>query len=451
MLFFFINMISFFSVSSAETMRMQLIHRHSAEMAGNPKTQLQRLRELLHRDITRHSQKLTARRKAWERNVSSEMAMRSGADDGTAEYFVAIKVGTPAQKFLLIADTGSDLTWMNCNRERRRLAQQSTRRRRRRRRRVFHADRSSSFKSVPCSSDMCKIGLMNMFSLTQCPTPISPCAYVYSYTDGSSALGSFANETVTVGLTNGRKKRLHNILIGCTQSSKGQSLQVADGVMGLGYSNYSFTVQASRKFEHKFSYCLVDHLSPKNVSGHLTFGSTKKSFTHTMQFTDLILDVISPLYAVNIVGISLNDIILKIPFEVWDINGGGGTILDSGTSLTFLTLPAYQSVMTALKSSLLGFKKLDLNIGPLEYCFNSTGFNESVVPRLRFHFTGGARLEPPVKSYIIDAADGVKCLGFVSAAFPGTSVIGNIMQQNHLWEFNLAKRKLGFARSTCVN
>lgn len=179
MLFFFINMISFFSVSSAETMRMQLIHRHSAEMAGNPKTQLQRLRELLHRDITRHSQKLTARRMAWERNVSSEMAMRSGADDGTAEYFVAIKVGTPAQKFLLIADTGSDLTWMNCNRERRRLAQQSTRRRRRRRRRVFHADRSSSFKSVPCSSDMCKIGLMNMFSLTQCPTPISPCAYVY--------------------------------------------------------------------------------------------------------------------------------------------------------------------------------------------------------------------------------------------------------------------------------
>lgn len=264
-------------------------------------------------------------------------------------------------------------------------------------------------------------------------------------------MGSFANETVTVGLTNGRKKRLHNILIGCTQSSKGQSLQVADGVMGLGYSNYSFTLQASRKFEHKFSYCLVDHLSPKNVSGHLTFGGTKKSSTHTMQFTDLILDVISPLYAVNILGVSLDDVILKIPFGVWDINGGGGTILDSGTSLTFLTLPAYQPVMTALKSSLLGFKKLDLNIGPLEYCFNATGFNESVVPRLRFHFTGGARLEPPVKSYIIDAADGVKCLGFVSAAFPGTSVIGNIMQQNHLWEFNLAKRKLGFARSTCVN
>ncbi|KAK9285843.1 hypothetical protein L1049_025044 [Liquidambar formosana] len=85
----------------------------------------------------------------------------------------------------------------------------------------------------------------------------------------------------------------------------------------------------------------------------------------------------------------------------------------------------------------------------MEFCFSATGFEESLAPKLAFHFADGAQFAPPVKSYIIDVADGVKCLGFASADWPGTSVIGNIMQQNHVWEFDLGRNKLGFAPSTC--
>ncbi|KAL8033121.1 hypothetical protein ABFX02_13G141400 [Erythranthe guttata] len=380
-------------------------------------------------------------------NVSGQLPISSGADFGTGQYFVQFRVGSPAQKVVLIADTGSDLTWMNCK-YRCRGGGGGGCRRNSNKRRLFWADRSSSFRTVPCSSTTCTNDLANLFSLTRCPSPISPCAYDYRYSDGSAAQGLFGNETVTLSLTNGRKTRLHNVLIGCSISSSGPTFQSADGVIGLGYSNYSLAVKASNLFRGIFSYCLVDHLSPKNISSYLTFGSAKQQ-TDTMHYTALILDVINPFYAVSMNGISIGGSMLDIPAEVWDVKGSGGVILDSGTSLTSLVGPAYRPVMAALTASLSGFEKLGLDVGPLEYCFNSTGFVESVVPRLVFHFGDGARFEPPVKSYVIDAAPGVKCLGFVGGAWPGVSVVGNIMQQNYFWEFDLVNRRLGFGSSSC--
>lgn len=242
------------------------------------------------------------------------------------------------------------------------------------------------------------------------------------------------------------------MLVGCSESSRGQSFAAADGVMGLGYSNYSFALKAAHKFGGKFSYCLVDHLSPKNVSSYLIFGSHESVNISLirMHYTELVVGVINPFYGVNLKGISIEGSMLDIPAETWNFSSGGGAIVDSGTSLTVLTQPAYQPVMAALKGSLVGFKRLNLDNVPLELCFNSTGFDERLVPRLELHFADGARVEPPVKSYVIDVAPGVKCLGFSAAAWPGASVIGNIMQQNHLWEFDLANNKLGFATSSCA-
>ncbi|GLT53731.1 hypothetical protein SLA2020_269820 [Shorea laevis] len=407
-------------------MRLELIHRHNPQLF-QPKqlTQLERFNELVQSDIVRHrfishKRGLSARRK--DLDVSIEMPMHSGADFGTGQYFVQVKVGQPAQQFLLIADTASELTWMNC-------------------------------KAVPCSSDMCKVGLADLFRSTSCPSPSTPCAYEFSYVDGSAALGFFANDTITVNLTNGRKMTLDNMLIGCTESTKGEGFKGANGVLGLGYANYTFATTAAQKFGGKFSYCLVDHLSHKNITNYLVFGGNRtdqNSVVSNVQYTKLLLGVISPFYAVSISGISIGGKMLNIPSKVWDVNVGGGTIIDSGTSLTLLSQPAYDPVMLELELAVSTYDRLTSDDGPFEYCFDSTRFNESSVPKLVFHFADGARLEPPVKSYIIDAAPQTKCLGFVPASWPGTSIIGNIMQQNFLWEFDLGCRKVGFAPSSCA-
>lgn len=239
--------------------------------------------------------------------------------------------------------------------------------------------------------------------------------------------------------------------MGCSDTIQGQIFAEADGVLGLSYDKYSFAqkVTNSSTFARgKFAYCLVDHLSHKNVSNYLIFGEESKRMRMRMRYT--LLGLIGPDYAVSVKGISIGGVMLNIPSQVWDFNRGGGTAFDSGTTLTFLAEPAYRPVVAALEMSLSRYQRLKRD-APFEYCFNSTGFDESSVPKLVFHFADGARFEPHTKSYVIHVAHGIRCLGFVSATWPGASAIGNIMQQNYFWEFDLLKDRLGFAPSTCAS
>lgn len=272
------------------------------------------------------------------------------------------------------------------------------------------------------------------------------------YADGSYAKGIFADESTTVTLSSGERVKLKGVVIGCSSSFDGSSFRAADGVLGLARSNHSFAVKATDHAGGKFSYCLVDHLSPKNASGYLSFGSatTPSDCKSAMQHTRLLHDpLLDPFYAVQVTGISVGGILLPIPRVVWDASNQGGVILDSGSSLTMLAEPAYRAVLSALSAPLMVFPKVDNK--PFDFCFNVSGggYKEDLVPILAVHLDGAARFEPPVKSYVIDVADGVKCIGILSASWPASSTIGNILQQNFLWEFDLHNGRLGFEPSTC--
>lgn len=273
---------------------------------------------------------------------------------------------------------------------------------------------------------------------------------LYRYLDGSGAMGLFGRDTFTVGLTNGRKGKLKDMVIGCTRSViEGPTINKdIDGLLGLGLSPDTFVAKAASQYGGKFSYCLVDHLSHRNVSNFLTFGTiiSKASLLSEIHTTPLV--VVSPNYGLNVVGISIGGQLLKIPQMIWDFNANGGVILDSGTSLTLIAMPAYLSVIEALVKPLDRLEKMKAS-DPFEFCYSTKGFNESLVPRLAFHFEGGARFEPPVKSYVIDVTSEQKCIGIVGVEWPGVSIIGNIMQQNHLWEFDLVHNTVQFAPSPC--
>ncbi|CAL0310276.1 unnamed protein product [Lupinus luteus] len=474
--------------------RLELVHRHNARFAKHGVGHLDKIdaiKGFIHRDYLRRMRMnqrwglyhsiSSHRRKDFE---TFQMSMHAGADYGYGEYFVQVEVGTPCQKFWLVADTGNELTWFNCkdtletkshdgvpkhhkkrskkkSKSRHKSGSRSKKKTRKRTKTrvtaktnpcngVFCPKRSGSFQTVPCSSDKCKFGLSNLFSLTECPRPSDPCQYDISYIDGSSAKGYFGTDTITVDLTNGKKGKLHNLTIGCTKSVlKGITFnQDTGGILGLGYGKDSFVDKSVVEYGGKFSYCLMDHLSNKNASNYLTFGSYNAKLLGAMQTAQLLL--FPPFYGVNITGISVGGQMLKIPPKVWDFDAKGGVILDSGTTLTQLTEPAYEPVFEALTKSLTKVNKVSDDFGGLDFCFSSEGFNMSRVPKLVFHFGGGANFEPAMNSYIIDVAPDVKCIGILQINGPGVSVMGNIMQQNHLWEFDLAQYSVGFGPSTCT-
>lgn len=172
---------------AADLPRLELIHRHAPQLNRRPPTQLDRIKELSYTDLLRHElisqnhRHHLARRKTRETFPSSspiQMPIYSGRDFGLAQYFVSIRVGTPGQKFIMIVDLGSELTWMKC---RYHCGKNCSRKGRFRRQEGFLADSSSSFRTIPCFSRMCKTDLMNLFSLVACPTPLAPCAYDYRY------------------------------------------------------------------------------------------------------------------------------------------------------------------------------------------------------------------------------------------------------------------------------
>lgn len=231
----------------------------------------------------------------------------------------------------------------------------------------------------------------------------------------------------------------------------------ADGVLGLGINPYSFSLKAVTQFGGSFSYCLVDHLSPINVTNYLIFGDYKEKAPtqEFMRFTALLVSDSAPYYWLNVKGLSMNHKMLDIDPIVWNRNADGGTILDSGTAATYWTIPAYRAIMDILIPALeKDHPKLPDSKGDgrldFEYCFNSTAtpFNPRRVPRLEIHFKDGARFKPLVKSYIVDDGPDVSCIGFLEAP-AGMNIIGNIMQQNYLWEFDLHQNTVGFVASTC--
>ncbi|XP_009416727.3 aspartic proteinase NANA, chloroplast-like [Musa acuminata AAA Group] len=432
------------------SIRLKLFRRPAS--AGS--TQLERMQELFRDDQLRQAiihDRLGRRlhgRRASEVSPPAQsfmMPLNSGVYTGNAQFFVQFFLGKPAQHFVLVADTGSDLTWVKC---RLRLPGcrlcngdgNGTR--------VFHPEVSSSFQPIPCSSEMCKTSLP--FSLIECPSPTMPCSFDYRYGDGSKAQGVFANESATVVLSNGKHTKLRHLVVGCSSDSTGSSFQASDGVLGLGNSNISFATIATARFGGRFSYCLVDHLSPRNASDFLVFGHRPAVLSPPLPSETSLVLGLEPFYAVGVDGISVDGEMLAIPKDVWDLSAGGGTILDSGTSLTVLAQPAYLAVASALNRRLAGIPRVKMD--PFEYCYNWTTAPTNAaknLPRMVVHLAESASLKPPAKTYVINTADGVKCLGIVATPWPGVSVIGNILQQEHLWEFDLKNRRLRFKRSTC--
>ncbi|XP_066363572.1 aspartic proteinase NANA, chloroplast-like [Miscanthus floridulus] len=423
-----------------------------------------RARDDVHRHAYIRSQLASRRgRRAAEVGASAfAMPLSSGAYTGTGQYFVRFRVGTPAQPFVLVADTGSDLTWVKC-----RGAGAAAGTGAGSPARVFRTSASKSWAPIACSSDTCTSYVP--FSLANCSSPASPCAYDYRYKDGSAARGVVGTDSATIALSSGsgrgggdssgRRAKLQGVVLGCTATYDGQSFQSSDGVLSLGYSNISFASRAAARFGGRFSYCLVDHLAPRNATSYLTFGPGPEDPAASSSFapapaaqTPLLLDRrMSPFYAVTVDAVCVAGEALDIPADVWDVDRNGGAILDSGTSLTILATPAYRAVVAALSKHLAGLPRVTMD--PFEYCYNWTtadGASAPEIPKLEVRFAGSARLEPPAKSYVIDAAPGVKCIGVQEGSWPGVSVIGNILQQEHLWEFDLRDRWLRFKHTRCA-
>nr|XP_043607068.1 aspartyl protease family protein 2-like [Erigeron canadensis] len=383
--------------------------------------------------LTRDSVRVKSILKSVSNRTSGDFSSSviSGLAQGSGEYFTRIGIGSPPRYSYMVLDTGSDVVWIQCSPCRRCYTQTDP---------IFNPSKSNSFGHVPCRTSLC-----NRLDSPGCNTKSNKCMYQVSYGDGSFTIGEFSTETLTF-----RKTKVNNVAFGCGHDNQGLFVGAA-GLLGLGRGKLSFPNQAGRQFGSKFSYCLVDR-SMSSKPSSLVFGNGAVS--RVARFTPLLNNPkMDTFYYLGLTGFSVGGArvagITSSLFQLDTKSGNGGVIIDSGTSVTRLTRPAYVALRNAFLSGASHLKR-GPNFSLFDACFDLSGKTEVKVPTVVMHFKGGADVSLPASNYLIPVdSSGSFCFAFAGTS-TGLSIIGNIQQQGFRVVYDLAGSRVGFAPKSCA-
>lgn len=167
------------------------------------------------------------------------------------------------------------------------------------------------------------------------------CRYEYRYGDLSSTSGDFVYDVLTLNYNFATS----HFAFGCGHSNRG-NFNAVGGLVGLGLGSFSLPSQINDTVPDVFSYCLLSTYPASTKTSPLFFGEVPP-ITNVV-YTPMIQNPANPtFYYVGLQGITLNGQQLFIPIEAFamDASGGGGVIVDSGTTLTLLNENAYNVLL----------------------------------------------------------------------------------------------------------
>ncbi|KAK4407055.1 Aspartic proteinase Asp1 [Sesamum angolense] len=168
------------------------------------------------------------------------------------------------KSYYLYMDTGSDLTWIQCEGCRapggRCLNQKEP---------VYPNSLSGSYYPLPCKKH-------KLCAPNQCIN--ASCSYNVRYLDNTSSSGILASENYVFNSTFGKMEVLKDLVYGCgidNRKNYGNNSNQIAGMMGLGWGSYSILSQANSLTEGRFSYCLpaISKYTQKWPNTYLRFGN----------------------------------------------------------------------------------------------------------------------------------------------------------------------------------
>ncbi|KAG5563098.1 hypothetical protein RHGRI_005743 [Rhododendron griersonianum] len=352
---------------------------------------------------------------------------KSGNSIGSANYIVTVGLGTPARSLSLMFDTGSGLTWTQCQKCVKCYKQKQP---------IFNPSVSKSYRNFPCNSTRCS-------QLTSA-TGISPgcanstCIYGVQYGDSSTSIGFLASEKLTLTSSN----VFPNFIFGCGKNNRGL-FSGAAGLLGLDRDPFSAVSQTASRYGKYFSYCLP---TPSSSAGTLTFGKGVTN-SSTVQFTPSpVRPKARSFYFVNIIGIKVGGQSLSISESVFKTPG---TIIDSGTVITRLAPAAYAALRTAFQQALKNYTLIE-GISIFDTCYDFTGYDTVTIPRINFLFAGNIEVPIDISGILYDVGLSRFCLAFAgNSDASDVGIFGNVQQQTLDVVYDVAGGKIGFGTGGC--
>ncbi|KAM7459625.1 hypothetical protein LguiA_036619 [Lonicera macranthoides] len=413
------------------TPSLKVVHRHGpCSHLNQDKSNAPTLTQILAHDQSRVNS-LQSRisfamgRKDFQ-DSKATLPAKSGASLGSGNYFVTVGLGTPKKELSLIFDTGSDLTWTQCQPcARSCYAQQDS---------IFNPSFSSSYSNITCSSTLCSDLSTATGNTPRCTG--STCVYGIQYGDQSFSIGFFGKEKLTLSSTD----VLGDFLFGCGQDNQGLFGKTA-GLLGLGRDKLSIISQSAQKYGNYFSYCLP---SSSSSTGYLTLG--KGGVSNSAKYTPFAKSQGSSFYFIDILDIYVGGTKLSISPIVFS---NGGAIIDSGTVITRLPPAAYSSLSKTFQKQMVQYPKAPA-ISILDTCYDFSNYTTVKIPIISFLFGGNVKVDLTSSGVLYARSANQVCLAFAgNSDASDIGILGNVQQKGLQVVYDVAGGKLGFGSNGC--
>ncbi|KAK6129744.1 hypothetical protein DH2020_036506 [Rehmannia glutinosa] len=421
---------------------LEVIHQHGpcSQLAQNNPTTTPSLNEILSNDQSRvdsiqarikpdsntNNIKNTNSNTNNLNNKKANLPIQSGRSLGSGNYIVSIGLGTPRKTLSLIFDTGSDLTWTQCQPCVKSCYQQEDP--------IFSPSTSTSYSNVSCNSAQCSQLSDATGNDPGCAT--TTCVYAIQYGDQSFSVGFFSKDKLTITATD----VFPNFLFGCGQDNQGLFGKTA-GLLGLGRNPLSIVSQTAQKYNKHFSYCLP---STSSQTGHLTLG--RNGISRNVKFTPFSTSQGTSFYFIDIVSVSVGGRQLPIGRSVFKTAGG---IIDSGTVITRLPPLAYIAMRAVFKKLMAKYPTAPA-YSILDTCYDLSGYKTVTIPTISFTFGGNVRVDLDPSGILVVVNGSRVCLAFVANGDPSdVAIFGNTQQKTLEVVYDVAGGKLGFGHGGC--
>ncbi|XP_020536881.1 aspartic proteinase Asp1 isoform X2 [Jatropha curcas] len=323
-------------------------------------------------------------------------------------YSVSVNIGNPPKLFDLDIDTGSDLTWVQCDAPCTGCTKP-----------VDHLYKPRN-NLVPCSNPFCSA--MHSSENHQCESSNDQCDYEVQYADEGSSIGVLVSDHFPLRLMNG--SLLNPVMaFGCGYDQKNPSPippPPTSGVLGLGKGKSSIISQLQKLGVMKN---VIGHCLSSRGGGFLFFG-----------------DYLVPYSGIRWIPMSQSSSdkhYISGPAEL--LFGGKPTgvkgqrfIFDSGSSYSYFNAQLYKNMLNLIRKDLSGKQLKDApEEKALSICwkgikpFKTVSDAKSYFKPLALSFTAAknVQLQLQPEDYLIVTNGGNVCLGILNGSEVG---LGNL-------------------------
>lgn len=353
-------------------------------------------------------------------------------------YYTDLWVGTPPEKQTVIVDTGSRLTafpCMDCVDCGHHIDQ------------YYNHTRSITSKVVGCSE---------RYSCSSCKN--DRCGYVQSYAEGSSISGYLIKDLIRIGDEYDEEDAVE-FTFGChLRETHLFRTQLADGIMGLAFGSERSETIIDALFSHKNINTNLFALCFGLEDGYMTVGGYNVS-NHNSEISYVKL-YDSMYYAVKMEGIIIQGQELPLTSRDFGTHYTSGTIVDSGTTFTYLASTVYSAFWNEIENicSIDSFCRGQRKsvYGEQHNCFRYSVDEFETLDEFFSTFPmveiviEGHRIPWYPKQYLYTWPDYPNdyCIG-VYNNYGGGSVLGAVFLRGHDVIFDRDNNMIGFAESDC--